>query len=175
MISNFALVVRSLGICPGLSPEDEEVKQKLAKCRPRVYSEQIRSKIPGPSGVSPSRSPASRPSLPFIMKPSHEEPSVVKPTREELQAQVESLARKKRIVKPKAQAPPESNLAIQGKVLRLGASSPLSTAKEWGSSDRVPVRGQASPPVAEVSKAAGPKNSSVSFLLLFCPFLFEAP
>ena len=82
MFSNFALVVRSSGIHPSLSPEDEEVKWKLAKCRPRVYSELIRSDIPGPSGVSPSPAPASRPYLPFVMKTSHEGPSVVKPTRE---------------------------------------------------------------------------------------------
>ena len=84
----------------------------------------------------------------------------MKPTREELQARVESLAKKKRSVKRKAQAPPESRLAIRGKVLRLGAFSPPSTAKGWGSSDQVPARGQAPPPVAEVSKAASPKNSS---------------
>ena len=84
MFSNFALVVRSSGIRPGLSPEDEEVKRKLAKCRPRVYSEMIRSDIPGPSGVSPSRAPALRPSLPFVTKTSREGPSVMKPTWEEL-------------------------------------------------------------------------------------------
>ena len=102
MFSNFALVVRSLGICPGLNPKDEEVKRKLVKCRLWVYSELIRSDIPGPSGVSPSRAPASRPSLPFLMKTSREGPSVVKPTREELQARVKSLAKKKRSVKRRA-------------------------------------------------------------------------
>ena len=86
MFSNFALVVRSSGISPGLNPEDEEVKRKLAKCRPQVYSKMIRSDIPGPSGVSSSRSLASRPSMPFVMKTSHEGPSIAKPTREELQA-----------------------------------------------------------------------------------------
>ena len=72
MFSNFSLVVRSSGIRLGLNPEDEEVKQKLAKCRPRVYSKRIRSDIPGPSGVSPSRALASRPSLPSVMKTSRE-------------------------------------------------------------------------------------------------------
>ena len=102
MFYNFALVVRSSGIRPGLSPEDEEVNWKFAKCRPRVYSELIRSDIPGPSGVSPSRDLASRPPLPFVMKTSHEGPSVMRPTREELQDRVESLAKKKRSVKRKA-------------------------------------------------------------------------
>ena len=95
------------------------------------------------------------------MKPSREGPFAVKPTREELQALVELLAKKKRSVKRKAQAPPERSLAIRGKILRLGASSPSSTAKEWGSSDQVPARGQASPPMVEVFKAAGPKNPSM--------------
>ena len=84
----------------------------------------------------------------------------MKPTREELQTRVESLAKQKRSVKSKAQAPPESSLTIWGKILRLGASSPPSTAKELGSSDQVPTRGHAAPPMAEVSKAAGPKNPS---------------
>ena len=55
MFSNFALVVRSSSIRPGLSAEDEEVKLKLAKCYPRVCSELIRLDIPGPFGVSPPR------------------------------------------------------------------------------------------------------------------------
>ena len=84
----------------------------------------------------------------------------MKPTREELQARVESLAKKKRSVKHKAQAPPERNLTIRGKISRLGASSPPSTGKERGSSGQVPTRGQASPSMAEVSKVASPKNPS---------------
>ena len=82
------------------------MKQKLAKCHPQVYFELIRLDILGPSGVSPSRSSASRPSLPVVMKPSREGPSAVKPTQEELQARVESLARKKRSIKLKAQDTP---------------------------------------------------------------------
>ena len=119
-----------LGVRPDLSSEDKEVKHQLAKCLPRVYSELIRSYIPGPSGVNPSLPPVSRPSLPFVMKPSREGPSVLKPTREELQARVESLAKNKRSVKRKAQAPSESSLAVRGKILRLGASSSSSTANE---------------------------------------------
>ena len=100
----------SSSIRPNISPEDEEVKWKLAKCRPWVYSELIRLDIPEPSGVSSSLALALRPSLLFVMKTSHEGPSVMKPTREELQARVESLAKKKRSVKRKAQAPLESSL-----------------------------------------------------------------
>ena len=70
-----------------------------------VYSELIRSDIPGPFGVNPPRPLALRPSLPSIMKPSREGPFAVKPNQEELQVLVESLAKKKRSVKRKAQAP----------------------------------------------------------------------
>ena len=124
-----------------------------------MYSELIKSDIPRPSDVNPSQPPASRPSLPFVMKPSHEGPSVVKPTQEELQAQVKSLEKKKRSVKRKAQAPPESSLTIRGKILRLGAPSPPSTANEWGSFDQVLARGQAPPPIVKVSKAGGSEKS----------------
>ena len=113
-VLNFALVVLPSGVCPDLGSEDKEVKWQLAKCLSRVYSKLIRSDIPRPSGVNPSRPPVSSPSLPFVMKPSCEGPSVLKPTREELQARVESLAKKKRSVKRKAQAPPESSLAVRG-------------------------------------------------------------
>ena len=70
------------GIRPDLSSGDKEVKQQLAKCLPWVYSELIRSYIPRPSGVNPSRLPSLRPSQPSVMKPSREGPSAVKPTRE---------------------------------------------------------------------------------------------
>ena len=160
MFSNFALVMRSSGIRPYLNPEDEEVKRKLAKCRPRVYFELIRSNILGPFGVSSSRALALRPSLPSIMKTSREGPSVVKPTREELQARVESLVKKKISIKHRAHTPLKSSLAIRGKIPRLGAPSPPSTTKGWGSSDQVPARGQAPPSVAEVFKVAGSEVSS---------------
>ena len=75
------------------------------------------------------------------MKPSREGPSVMKPTQEQLHARVESLAKKKRSVKRKAQTPLESSLAIRGRIPRLGASSPSSTAKERGSSNQVLMRG----------------------------------
>ena len=123
-----------------LSSGDEEVKQQLAKCLMRAYSELIRLDIPGPFGVNPPPPPALRPSLPYVMKPSREGPYAVKPTWEKLQARVESLTKKKRSVKRKAQAPPESSLAIRGKIPRLGASSPPSVAEERGLSDQVPAK-----------------------------------
>ena len=112
------------------------------------------------------------------MKTSREGPLVVKPTREELQARVESSVKKKRSIKRKAQAPPKSSLAIRGKVPRLGASSPPSTAKGWGSSDQVPARSQEPPLVDEVSKAGGQKNSSgrsVELPLVVLPIYVQSP
>ena len=121
------MVVLPSDIRPDLSSEDKEVKRQLAKCLPWLYSELIRSDIHEPSIVTSSWPPASRPSLPFVMKPSYEGPSAVKPTWDAL---VKSLAKKKISIKRKAQAPPESNLAIRGKILRLGASSlPLTMSR----------------------------------------------
>ena len=102
-----------------------------------MYSELIRLDNPEPSGVKPPRSPTLRSTLSYVMKPSPEGPSVMKPTQEELQAQVESLENKKRSAKRKPRAPPESSLVIRNKIQRLGTSSLPSTTKEWGSSDQV--------------------------------------
>ena len=81
-------------------------------------------------------------------------------------------------VKRKAQAPPESSLAIQGKVPRLGASSPPSTVKGWGSANKVLARGQAPSPVAEVSGAGDSKNSlgrSAKLPLVVLPISVRSP
>ena len=89
-------------IRPDLTPEDREVKRQLGKCRPREYSDPIRSDIPGSSGVSPSCSPCSTSPPPPVMETSPGGPLVVKPTRGELRARVELLAKKRRSVKRKA-------------------------------------------------------------------------
>ena len=90
-----------LGIRPNLSPEDEVVKRKLAKCLPRAYSELIRSDILGSSGSRSSRSATLRPSPPSVMKFSHDGPPVVKPNKGELMDWVETLSRRSRSVKRK--------------------------------------------------------------------------
>ena len=95
--------MRSSGIRPDLSPEDRDVKRKLAKCLPRAYSELIRSDIPWSLGSKSSRTSTLRPSPPSVMKFSHERPYVVKPTKGELRAQVETLSRRPRSVKRKSQ------------------------------------------------------------------------
>ena len=129
------MVALPSGIRLDLTPKDREVKRWLGKCRPRAYSDLIRSDIPGSSGVSPSCSPHSRsPPLP-VMETSPERPLVVNPTRGELQAHVESLVKKRRSVKRKAQDPPKSSLQARGKALKLGASVSRSPVKER---DRMP-------------------------------------
>ena len=178
MFSNFSLVVRSSSIRPGLSPEDEEVKRKLAKCRPRVYSELIRSDILKPSGVSPSRSPAFSPSLPFVMNTSHEGPSVMKPTREELQARVESLAKKKRSVKIKLWLP--SRVALRFGVRSQSWECLLHRRSLKGGGRLIKFQ-------REVGRLHSwsrcprwwarklPRGGAPSFLLLFCLFIFGVP
>ena len=120
------MVVLPSSIRPDLTPEDREVKRRLGKCRPRAYSDMIRSDLPGSSGVSPSSSPRSKsPPLP-AMETSPRGPLVVKPTRGELRARVELLAKKKRSMKRRAQDPPEASLAARGEVPKLGVSDPRS-------------------------------------------------
>ena len=67
------------------------------------------------------------------METSPEGSLAVKQTREELQACVELLAKKRRSAKRKAQAPPESSHLARGKILKLGTSVPPSPAKDRGS------------------------------------------
>ena len=90
------------GIRPDLAPEDKEIKRQLSKCRPRAYSDLIRSEIPSSSGVSPSCSPCLTSPPPLVMETSHGGPLVVKPTWGELRAHVELLVKKRRSVKRKA-------------------------------------------------------------------------
>ena len=88
------------------------------------------------------------------------------------------MAKKKRSVNCRTQSLVESSLTIRGKVPRLGAPSPPSTAKGWGSSDQVPARGQAPPSVVEVSKVAGLEISSgrsVELSLAVLPISVQSP
>ena len=84
--------MRFSGIRLDLNPEDKVIKLELANCLPRVYSELIRSDIPGSSGSRSSHSATLRSSSPFFMKSSHVRPLVAKPTKEELLARVEILS-----------------------------------------------------------------------------------
>ena len=128
-------------IRPDLTSEDKEVKRQLGKCRPRAYSNLIRSDILDSSRVSPSCSPYLRSPPPPAMEISYEGPPAMKPTCEELQALVELVAKKRRSVKRKAQDPPESSLPPRGKTPKLGAYVPPSLVKKRGSHTQVRVRG----------------------------------
>ena len=147
--------MRSSGIRPDLSPEDRDVKRKLAKCLSRAYSELIRSDIPGSSGSKSSRPSTLRPSPPSVMKFSHERPPVVKPTNGELQARVETLFRRPRSVKQKSQDSLEKSHPAWGKVPRLGTSSSSPSA-------HVQVQGRALPSPVEVPRAPSLQPRSAS-------------
>ena len=74
------------GIRLDLTSKDREVKRQLGKCRPRAYSNMIRSDISDSSGVSRSCSPCSTSPPPPAMETSSWGPLVVKPTWGELRA-----------------------------------------------------------------------------------------
>ena len=115
--------MRFSGIHPDLSPEDEVVKMNLAKCLPLVYSELIKSDIPGSSGSRSSLPATLRSSSPSVMKFSHVGPPVAKPTKGELLALVEMLSSRSRSVKRKTLDSLEKGCPAYGKVPRLGTSS----------------------------------------------------
>ena len=151
----------SSGIRLGLNSEDGEVKRKLVKCRLRTYFKLIRSDIPGPFGAAPSRPPGPsgmKLSLPSTLGPPQS--SVMKPSKEEFQARVEFLVKKKRSAKCKVPAASEDNHEARGKVLKLGAFSSPSSTLERGSLGQFGVRGLPQHPAAEVSKMTGPQFSS---------------
>ena len=134
--------MRFSGIRPDLSPEDRIVKRKLAKCLPRAYSKLIRSDILGSSSSRSSCPATLRPSPPSVMKFSHDGPPVIKPTKGEFQARVETLSRRSRSVKRKPLDSHEKGHQAWGKILRLGTSS---------SSPSAHVR--VLPPLAKVPRA----------------------
>ena len=123
------MVVLPSSIHPDLTLDNGEVKRWLGKCRPRAYFDMIKSDLPSSSGVSPSSSPCSKSPPLTAMETSPGGPLVVKPTRGELQAHVELLAKKKRSVKRRAQDPLEGSLPARGKVPKLGVSDPRSHAQ----------------------------------------------
>ena len=125
------------------------MKQRLVRCHPWAYSELIRSDILGPSGAKPTRLPVLRscpssvmkPSLPLVSKSSSSfslEPLIAKPTRGELRARLEVLAKKKLSVKRKTQTSSKGCPPTRGKTLKVGvSSSPSSTVRARDSSGRV--------------------------------------
>ena len=155
MFSDFVMVVLPSGIRPDLTPEERKEKLRLGKCRPRAYSDLIKSDLPSSSGVSPSNSPRSKSPPLLAMETSLRGPLVMKPTRGELRACVVLLAKKKRSVKLKAQDPPESSLPTRVKVPKLGVFDSRSRAQAQ-------VRGQEWSSSAEVSEVMGTQCLSPS-------------
>ena len=147
--------MRFSGIHLDLRPKDEVVKRKLATCLQRAYSEHIRSDFLGSSGSRSSRPATLRPSPPSVMKFSHDGHPVVKPTKGELLARVETLSRRSWSVKRKTQDSLEKGRLAWGKVprLRTSSSSP---------STHVRVQGQVSLPPVEVPKALSSQPRSGS-------------
>ena len=86
----------------------------------------------------------------------------MKPSQEELQAQVEFLEKKKRSAKRKISAALETSHATQGKVPKLGASSLPSSIRKQGSLGQFWARGHTPYPVAEVLEVIGPQLRSPS-------------
>ena len=138
--------MRFSGIRPDLSLEDKVVKRKLAKCLPRAYSKLIRLDIPKSSSSRSFRPATLRPSPPSVTKFSHDGPHVVKPTKGELLARVETLSRRSQSVKQKTLDSLEKGRPTWGKVSRLGTSSS-------SPSTHVRVQGQVLQPPAEVPRA----------------------
>ena len=145
----------SSGIRHDLSPEDKVIKRKLAKCLSRAYFELIRSDIPGSSGSKSSRPATLRPSPPSVMKFSHDGPPVIKPTKGELQAQVETLSRRSRSVRQKPLDSLKKGHPAWGKAPTLGTSSSSPSA-------HVRMQGQVLPPPAEVPRAPSSQLRSAS-------------
>ena len=79
--------------------------------------------VPRAPTQSFTRSSALRPSPPSAMKFSPVRPSVIKPTKGEILARVETLSRKSQSVKRKTSDSVEKDLSAWGKVPKLGASS----------------------------------------------------
>ena len=142
-----------LGARLDLSSEDKKVKRKLVKCALRVYSELIKSDIPGSSGEMPARLPflrssplsVMRRSVPKSSSPSVSEPLTSKPTRGELRSRLEVLEKKKRSVKRKPPSSPEGCPPARGKTLKVGTYPSPSSAV--GASDSM---GGANEPLLEV-------------------------
>ena len=147
--------MRFSGIRPDLIPEDNVVKRKLAQCLLRAYSQLIRSDIPRSSDSRSSRPATLRPSPPSVMKFSHDGPPVVKLTKGELLARMETLSRRSQSVKWKTLDSLEKGRPAWDKVPRLGTSSS-------SPSTHVRVQGQVLPPPAEVLRAPSSQLRSSS-------------
>ena len=115
------------------------------------------------------------------METSSRWPLVVKPTRGELQARVELLAKKKRSVKCRAQDRFEGSLPARGKVLKLGVYDPRSRAQVqvrgqvWSSSIEVFVMAGAQLHLSSVAGVKGSLRKAVELPLKVLPISVWSP
>ena len=122
-ISDFALSTCLSSARIDLNAEDNAIALALAECSPRPYAELIKSDIAGSSSSRSARFAVLRPSPPSTIRVSRVGPSVAKPTKGELQAQLEMLSRKPRSLKRKTPGSAEKDRHALAKVPKLGASS----------------------------------------------------
>ena len=174
-ISNSALSTCLSGARIDLSVEDNVIALALAECPPRPYPELIKSDIPGPSSSRLSRSAALRPSPPPTMKVSPIEPSVVKPTKGELLARLETLSRKPRSVKRKTLDSVERGQPTLVKVPKLGVSSSSPSTHVRKSKQALSPPAEApkvlssQPRSGSAAKAKGPSGGAVEQPLAVMP------
>ena len=180
-ISNSALSTCLSGARLDLSPEDSVVTLALAECPPRPYAELIKSDIPSPSSSRSARSAVLRPSPPSTMKVSPIGPSVAKPTKGELLAQLETLSRKPRSVKRKTLDSVEKDQPASVKVLNLGASSssPSTHVRKPEQTmlppTKVPKVLSSQPRCGSAAKAKGPSGRAVEQSLAVIPITVWNP
>ena len=151
------MVVCLSGVRLDLSSEDKAIKQELAKCLSRTYSEIIRSDVLRSSDSWSSRPATLRPSPPSVMKLYHDGAPVIKPTKGELLARVEALSRKSQSVEWKILDSPLKGRPFWGKVLKLGSSSSSPSA-------HARVLGQVMPPSSEalIAPSSQPRSGSTT-------------
>ena len=175
------MVICLLGVRPDLSPEDKVIRGELAKCLPRAYSELIKSDIPGSLGSRSSRPITLRPLPPSVMKLSHDGPPVIKPTKGELLARVETLSQKSWSVKRKTLDPPEKGRPSWGKVPKLGSfsSSPFAHVRARGqvlsSSSEVPRVPSSQPRSYSTAKDRDSSGRAAEPLLEVMPITVWSP
>ena len=95
----------------------------MAECPARLYTELIKSDIPGPSSLRSARSSASRPSPPSTLGVSTLGLTAATPTRGEILVHLGAMSRKPRSAKRKKSSSSEKDRPVPAKVQKLGASS----------------------------------------------------
>ena len=180
-ISNSTLSACLSGARIDLRAEDNVIALALAECPPRPYAELIKSDIPGPSSLRSAHSVILRPSPLSTMKVSSIGTSAAKPTKGELLAQLETLSRKPRSVKPKTLDFVEKDRPALVKVPKLGASSSSPSTHVWKPEQALLPPAEvskflsSSPRLGSAAKAKGPSGKVVEQPLAIMPITVWNP